>query len=80
MITTMILPLIILIVLSLRIHQGLIKVKKNLDRHKKIENNTAQNAIEKKKKITSKFASPAKEEEEVAEGRYELLLSIIHMQ
>ena len=69
MITTMILPLIILIVLSLRIHQGLIKVKKNLNRHKQIENNTAQNAIEKKKKITGKFGSPAKEEE-VAEGRY----------
>ena len=76
----MILPLIILIVLSLRIHQGLIKVKKNLDRHKKIENNTAQNAIEKKKKITGKFGSLAKEEE-VAKGRYILvLLSIIHMQ
>ena len=69
MITTMILPLIILIVLSFRIHHGLIKVKKNLNRHKQIENNTAQNAIEKKKKITGKFGSLAKEEE-VAEGRY----------
>ena len=64
----MILPLIILIILSLRIYQGLIKVKKNLNRHKQIENNTAQNAIEKKKKITGKFGSPAKEE--VAAGRY----------
>ena len=36
MITTMILPLVILIVLSLRIYQGLIKVRKNLNRHKRL--------------------------------------------
>ena len=32
----MILPLVILIVLSLRIYQGLIKVRKNLNRHKRL--------------------------------------------
>ena len=35
-ITTVILPLIILITLSTRIYQGLIKVKKNLNRHKRL--------------------------------------------
>ena len=73
MITTMILPLIILIILSLRIYQGLIKVKKNLNRHKKLEDNTAENINEDKKNLTGKFRSP--KEEEVDEGSYYLLLS-----
>ena len=35
-ITTVILPLIFLIFLSIRIYQGLIKVRKNLNRHKRL--------------------------------------------
>ena len=69
----MILPLIILIILSLRIYQGLIKVKKNLNRHKKLEDNTAENVNEDKKNITDKFRRT--KEEEVNEGSYYLLLS-----
>ena len=62
----MILPLIILIILSVRIYQGLIKVKKNLNRHKKIEDNTAENINEDKKNLTGKFRST--KEEEADEG------------
>ena len=57
---------------------GFDQSKKNLNRHKKIEDNTAENVNEDKKNITGKFQSP--KEEEVDEGSYDLLLSWIHMQ
>ena len=57
----------------MRIYQGLIKVKKNLNRHKKLEDNTPENVNEDKKNITDKFRRT--KEEEVNEGSYYLLLS-----
>ena len=68
----MILPLVILIVLSLRIYQGLIKVRKNLNRHKRLVDK-AENANERNETIAGGECNNLKvnnviAEEDVAEG------------
>ena len=68
----MILPLVILIVLSLRIYQGLIKVRKNLNRHKRLVDK-AENANERNETIAGGECNNLKvnnviAEEEAGEG------------
>ena len=66
----MILPLVILIVLSLRIYQGLIKVRKNLNRHKRLVDKAENN--ERNETIAGECGNNIKMnnaiEEEAAEG------------
>ena len=84
MISTMILPLIILIVLSLRIYQGLIKVRKNLNRHKSLEKKNANEKNMKtigcagKKHVSPKVKNIIKKDE-VAEGMNSFFKVVICM-